>query len=444
MSIKQEDIKKSESHSRIADHECCTDNESGSLEELDAQLPPDGGYGWFVTLGAFLASLLGGALPFCWYLKRIMQDYYQREVFGSSASSTVQLSSAGTLTTGMIYLLSYPTTVAYSILGAKVTLFIGTLVASGGLIAAGAATEIWHLYLSMSICSGIGISILFNVSNQVLAYWFDKKKTAAFGFIGSAQPFAGLVVPFIITPINSNLGASWTFRILGLAFLVTNIIACILIKETKSGIQCRRKTKLLQFNCRTVLETNIILYAIQAPVQIGSMYIATTFLPSYATYIGLSDTQESAIISLICGMGFLGRVGAGLLAGRFGRLNILILSSTISGLSSCLIWMFAYDIKSLMGFSAVFGLCMGTFPATAPPTTAFLAGMNRYPIALAVVITACSLGCLGSTIASAIESISSAEPFLTYKLMTGCGYLFCTIILLILRLRLDRNIFSKI
>ena len=75
---------------------------------------------------------------------------------------------------------------------------------------------------------------------------------------------------------------------------------------------------------------------------------------------------------------------------------------------------------------------------------AFLVGMDRYPIVLSVGITACALGCLGITMASAIEAASSAAPFLTYKLMTGLGYFLSVTLLLILRLRLDRTILSKI
>ena len=44
------------------------DEEVRSLEEeKEAVLYPDGGYGWAVTFGIFLALLLMGGLQFCWY-----------------------------------------------------------------------------------------------------------------------------------------------------------------------------------------------------------------------------------------------------------------------------------------------------------------------------------------------------------------------------------------
>ncbi|KAI8139342.1 major facilitator superfamily domain-containing protein, partial [Fennellomyces sp. T-0311] len=426
------------------DHEYDPDEKDDYRDEINTLSPPDGGYGWLVTLAVFLASLLEGGLPYCCI--GVMQDYYEREVFGKSSNTTVQLSAAGTLVTAMVYLFSYPTTIIYNTLGARLALAIGSLVASGGLIAAGAATEIWHLYISMSLFGGIGISILFNVGLRVLPFWFDKRSSTAFGIIGSSQPFAGLVVPFVMTHINNSLDASWTFRILGLVFLAINAVACLLIKETPTGIRCRKKARSSKTtnHPRTFLNANVILWIIQGPIQMGGLYIPYTFLPSYATHIGLSDIQGSAAISLICGANFLGRIGIGLSADRLGRLNALILTCTLSGLSCFLIWIPAYNFASLVVFSIIYGLFSGGFGSTCPSITSFLVGMDDYPTVISLLNTLCALGSLASTVASGIESISSAEPFLPCKLMTGCACMFSASIALVLKLRIDRNIFSKI
>ena len=76
-----------------------------------------------------------------------MQDYYEREVFGNSGSVTVQLSFVGTLVTTMSHIFSYPTAIIYSAIGAKKTAFIGALLGSGGLLAAGSATKVCTLPL---------------------------------------------------------------------------------------------------------------------------------------------------------------------------------------------------------------------------------------------------------------------------------------------------------
>lgn len=44
------------------------------------------------------------------------------------------------------------------------------------------------------------------------------------------------------------------------------------------------------------------------------------------------------------------------IADRIGRMNALIICNIISGLSSFLIWVFAYDYNTMMAFAVVFGL----------------------------------------------------------------------------------------
>ncbi|KAI8138863.1 major facilitator superfamily domain-containing protein [Fennellomyces sp. T-0311] len=375
-----------------------------------------------------------------------MQDYYEREVFGSSTDVNVKLSAAGTLVAAMIYIFFIPTNILYNIVGPKVLLCVGTVMISGGLVAAAQATEIWHIYLSMSICSGIGVSIMYNVCFRVIPLWFDKKRNIAFAIMGTAQPFAGLILPFFITPLNSSLGAPWTFRILGLIFLVVNVIAIILIKEkpTHPQITLPKRSSHKRLDYSILLKTDMMAWLATGPILIAVVYLPYTFIPLYATYIGLSSTQGSNVVSVICGTGALGRITIGLLADYVGQLNTLIITSVITGLSFFLIWMFASNVGVLMAFAVIYGLFNGAYPVVAPPVTAAIVGMERYPLVISLLVTICGIGCLSPTIASSIESVSTLEPFMTYKLIAGCLCITGALLVLVLKLRLNNHLFSKI
>ncbi|KAI8139418.1 major facilitator superfamily domain-containing protein [Fennellomyces sp. T-0311] len=373
-----------------------------------------------------------------------MQEYYERKLAGDSENVTIKLSVVGTLVTAMIYLFFWPISIIYDRVGPRVLLYLGTLMISGGLVAAGAATKIWQLYLSVSVCSGIGISILFNVCLQIIPFWFDKRRNTVFGILEAGIPFGGLILPFIMTPTNNSLGAPWTFRILGIAFFAVNIIACFFIRERPTSVERRKTKRRMKFDYRIFLETKIILWMIIGLIEIGALYITFTFLPSYATYIGLSEAEGSAVISVLCATSFFGRIFIGLLADHIGPLNTLIFSSSISALSCLLVWMFSYHIGALMLFAVIFGFFSGGYSVVSAPATIFLVGIDRYPTVMSAAVTTYSLGCVGSTVASAIESVSSVEPYLTYKLMTGGGFIAGTFLMIILRFRLERRFFTVI
>lgn len=39
--------------------------------------------------------------------------------------------------------------------------------------------------------------------------WFNKRRGLALGLAASGSGIGGLVLPFVITPLNNNLGVGW-------------------------------------------------------------------------------------------------------------------------------------------------------------------------------------------------------------------------------------------
>lgn len=44
---------------------------------------------------------------------------------------------------------------------------------------------------------------------SITPLWFDKKRGLALGIASGGSGIGGLFLPFVITPLNSNLGAAW-------------------------------------------------------------------------------------------------------------------------------------------------------------------------------------------------------------------------------------------
>jgi predicted MFS family arabinose efflux permease len=97
-----------------------------------------------------------------------------------------------------------------------------------------------------------------------------------------------------------------------------------------------------------------------------------------------------------------------------------------------------------MGFSVVFGLFSGSYFALLSPITAHLVGMEKFPSTLSIILFTNTATAFGTNIASAIESSANAQPFFSYKMFTGVVYFVSAIFLLALKLRINRNPFSKV
>ncbi|KAI9484010.1 MAG: major facilitator superfamily domain-containing protein [Benjaminiella poitrasii] len=364
-------------------------------------------------------------------------------MFSDNPKAVVDLSFVGTLTLVFINGASPLVQVCVARYGLRQVIIVGTLFVTIALEMAGFSYEIWHLYLSQGILFGLGASCLYVTVMSVTPQWFTKNRGVALGIVASGSGIGGLVMPFIVTPINRTLGPGWTYRILGFICLACDAVACIFVKERKSNVP--KKTKLSQIIRFDVLKNvNFLIFCIGSDVALFGYFIPFFFVPANATYLGLSDSQGSSMIAVVSAMNFIGRFVAGFMADRIGRLNSNILFTLLAAISCLLIWTFSFSYGSLMAFSVVFGFACGSYFALMSPISASILGMEKFPSGLSLLLLFNMIPVFGANIASAIESGAHSRPFLSYKLFSGVAFLVGTIILIVLKLRLNKNPFAKV
>ncbi|KAG2212863.1 hypothetical protein INT46_009655 [Mucor plumbeus] len=394
------------------------------VEKASAHLPPvtdeegpDGGYGWLVVLGAFSVQITSfGVVSSCFVGTLAL-------VFINGSSPIVQF-----------FVARY---------GLRPVMIVGTLFITIALEMAGFATEIWHLYLTQGILFGMGASCLYGTVMAVTPQWFTKNRGVALGIVAGGSGIGGLVVPFIVTPLNRNLGSAWTYRILGFICLFCDIIACIFVKERI--VRKKEKKSFSQIiNFGVLKNTDFLIFSIASDIGLFGYFVPFFFLPSYATELGMSDSQGSSMIAVCSAMNFIGRLAAGALADRVGRLNSNIIFTLLTAISCLLIWTFAFDYASLMGFSAVFGFGCGSYFALMSPIAASLLGMELFPSGLSLLLFLNMIPVFGSNIASAIEAGVSSAPYFSYKMFAGVAWLVGALLLIFLKFKINRNPFVKI
>ncbi|KAL9552549.1 hypothetical protein MBANPS3_003712 [Mucor bainieri] len=415
------------------------------VEKGSAQLPPvveeegpDGGYGWLVVLGAFAVQITSFGV-----VSSVMQDHFHQHMFADNPKALVDLSFVGTL--ALVFINGSSPIVQYFVarFGLRPVMIVGTLFITIALEMAGFASQIWHLYLTQGILFGVGASCMYGTVMAVTPQWFTKNRGVALGIVAGGSGIGGLVVPFIVTPLNRNLGPGWTYRILGFICLFCDIIACIFVKERI--VRKKEKKHFSQIIDFSVLKNvNFLIFSVASDIGLFGYFVPFFFLPANATYLGLSDSQGSSLIAVCSAMNFLGRLAAGAFADRAGRINSNITFTLLTAISCLLIWTFAFDYGSLMGFAAVFGFGCGSYFALMSPIAASLLGMEKFPSGLSLLLFLNMIPVFGSNIASAIETGVSSAPFFSYKMFAGVAWLIGAILLIFLKFKINRNPFVKI
>jgi len=123
----------------------------------------------------------------------------------------------------MALIISPLATVCARKFGTQISLFIGIVLETGGLLGASFASEIWHLFLSQGLAFGLGMGFLFVVSVGIVPQWFSKRRSFANSIAAAGSGIGGLTYSLASQAMIQSIGLRWAFRVLAiLAFAVSS------------------------------------------------------------------------------------------------------------------------------------------------------------------------------------------------------------------------------
>ncbi|KAI8641200.1 major facilitator superfamily domain-containing protein [Parasitella parasitica] len=418
-------------------------------QKADQDNQENGGiYPWLIVLGTFFVLIVVIFIQI-----GIMQNYFEQdEKMQGVDNLSLQLSFVGTIFNIFINLLGPLGQVLLSILQPRTVLFISVSICSLGLLLASFCKNVWQLYLTQGAIYGIGSSIMFYIALTIVPLWFVKHKGMALGIISSGISIGGLIMPQIMEPLNTNLGAAWCYRIMSLICFVVGVLSCALFSnnseedsEKKGGSRSSKLALKEMFDFSIIKNWRFLLWVFIDILLEGGYNVPYFFLPSYATFLGLSTSQGAAILSTSSGMNAFGRIIYSFIADYVGHVNIVIIYTIISGLSCLLLWVYANTFGVLMAFAIVFGFFGGAFITLTPTITLLVTGHEKFESGLSVFLVLTVASMFGPNLASAIESSSpAAKEYDSYKYFTGTCYLAGAILLCVFKLSLNRKPFAKI
>ncbi|CAO3611494.1 unnamed protein product [Cunninghamella echinulata] len=371
-----------------------------------------------------------------------MQDYYDRQIFQGRVDST-QLSFVGTIGFSFCGLMGPVNQFITSKIGTRWVMFIGSLLMSIGLILASFSEEVWHLYMTQSIIHGTGSALLYIVSMSISPQWFEKRRGLAMGVMVSGSGLGGLVTPFIMNELNENLGGAWCYRILGIITFVISMIATLLLKEKQTSTKKTIKMKDV-IDLSICKDTKFVIWCIAGNLSMMAYFIPAFYLPSHATKLGFKPSQGSTLVAVFSAVNVVGRIISGYFGDHVGVININILFLLICGMSSFFIWTFASSYTALLLFIILYGFMSGAVFSLLAPITAAITGMEKYPSGISLYLFFLTAARLGPSLAGAIQTATDKNSFFAQQMFTGFAFVLSSLVAVLLKFKLNRNIFGKI
>ena len=228
----------------------------------------------------------------------------------------------------------------------------------------------------------------------ILSRWFRRKRATVVGISAGGASAGGLImVPFAMYLLQATDSWRLIWIVLGLAILVLGVpMAFLFLHENpfQRGLQPDGDAEPLQAGSGTGSDSN------RGPLDTdqwrqcfrslpmwqmsGSYFVcgATTFMLSvhfvpFAIGKGIPPTTAATIFGLMMGLNVVGAIGAGILADRFGRKNLLALVYLMRGSAFVLLLVVPIFVPGAAAFWIFAAVAGFSWIATAPLTTSLTA-----------------------------------------------------------------------
>uniref|UniRef100_A0A3P9MAE1 Solute carrier family 16 member 12a n=1 Tax=Oryzias latipes TaxID=8090 RepID=A0A3P9MAE1_ORYLA len=209
---------------------------------------PEGGWGWMVVAGCFLATICIRAVTRC--VSMFFVEFQMN--FEKDYSTTAWIHSLIDSTTMLCAPLG---SFLGNRLSCRVTVMLGGLLSSAGLVLSSFASSVEFLYISLGVITGLGFALSYTPAIAIVGKYFVERKALAYGIALSGSGIG----TFILAPAVQLLieHYSWRGALLILGGIVSNLCICGALMRPLEDIEVQKFWMDDMTNLENALETEV-------------------------------------------------------------------------------------------------------------------------------------------------------------------------------------------
>ncbi|KAI2464598.1 MFS general substrate transporter [Annulohypoxylon bovei var. microspora] len=315
------------------------EQEAANADVLDLGEAPDGGLrAWLVTVGA--CCVFFSALGFSNAFGVFEQYYLTHQLKGQPPDKVAWIGSLAVFLqflSGNIGGPLFDRFGAWVIRPAAVIYVFSIMMTS-------LCTEYWQFMLAQGVLMG-----------SVMGFLQFPAMAAVSQFFIAGSSVGGVVVPIALSKMlnGSSIGFGWSVRIIGFITIPLLGFACVAIT---ARLPPRTTTF---FVWRAFKEPKFVLLTVALFFMLLGAFTPLFYIPTYAVSRGVDPTLASYFLAIINAASTFGRVIPGILADKFGRLNIFVFGGFVTGIV-IFCWDKVETTAALIVYSIIIGFVSGT------------------------------------------------------------------------------------
>ena len=332
---------------------------------------------WLVLAACCLANLALGAF-FAWSVFAGPMAERLNTLQGTSLSAA-DLAIVFSLANGVGVFSMVAGGAAEKKLGSRLVILVGSALFGLGFIISGLANSLAVLMLGFSIVGGLANGFAYVCTVNTPVQFFPDRRGFAGGMSTAFYGISAIIMPPIADAVNRSMGVSWSFIIFGIAIILISALSCVFIincpedfvPEGWSGEASASALPDTQDKSPRQLIRDPVFYVmiglLFSGCGLGLMMISET--ASIArSMIGMTSAAAALTVSVLSLFNTFGRVLAGWISDRLGRINTLTLELLLAALGLGLMYI-SGGSHSVMLFCVgicLVGLCYGAFIGVYP------------------------------------------------------------------------------
>lgn len=320
--------------------------------------------------------------------------------------------------------------------GPKAVVFAGGLMFGAGMIISGFARNIGTLILGYGVLTGLGMGMVYGCTISNSVKFFPDKRGLIGGLTTATYGLSSVIIPPIASAMINSIGVSKAFIIFGTVFLVIICAGAFTMEQCPEGfLPDGFKLKQVSVSGKGKPDKGwkemlsapvfyIMIVLLMCGAFCGLMCISQ--ISSIAgEMIGMSAAAATTAVSVLALFNVSGRIAAGYISDRIGRINTLTLALIISLAGLSLLYFSGIGSNTIFYIGiACIGVSFGAYMGVYPGFTADEFGTKNNSVNYGIMFIGFAVaGGFGPTIMSNLHAVSGSykNAFLSAIALCAAG-----------------------
>ncbi len=260
-------------------------------------------------------------------------------------------------------------------LGPKKVIALGGIMFGGGMVLSGFASSVGFLIVSYGLVSGLGLGMAYGSTISTSVKYFPDKRGLIGGITTAVYGLSSVILPPVVTMIVNRSDAPFAFKAVGAVFLVVVVGCTFFMEQCPEGYlpegytPPKQRTGSGSMDWKAMLKTPVfyvMLLLLTCGAFSGMMVISQASAVAQ-NMVGMTAIAASGAVSVLALFNAVGRIAAGYISDKIGRINTLMSACILSilGLLCLYFSKTGSTITFYIGISIVgvsFGSFMGIYP----------------------------------------------------------------------------------